>query len=337
MHDRKNVREKHGLEWQPRLLRPGEEEALLRLLLAAFGTWPKAEINVEPIEHLRWKLEAAPEPQRAVVVEQDGVFIAGVLLSARPLLLRGRSLVGNMGGDLAVLPAFQNKGVFTAMQPFLHDVHAQIGDFSYGYRSEHGAVLRATRAMKRGVFGNRLSVLVATSQRAASPDDVPWTLRTVDRFDDRVDALWEQAAPQFDFICARTSAFLNYRYCDRRAGDFSALIAEQDSSLLGYIVERVSHGRGYIADLLAAPGRLDVVVSLVSQALADLRMSGVDRIECWIPARHDYVRALLDLGFELNRTLDLTYQPFRTTEPELSFLRSAQTTVHFTAGDTDLV
>jgi hypothetical protein len=42
--------------WQARFYRPGDDQGILDLLVATFGAWPKHEITVPAIDHLRWKL-----------------------------------------------------------------------------------------------------------------------------------------------------------------------------------------------------------------------------------------------------------------------------------------
>ncbi len=331
-------------DWQPRLLVPGEEPALLELLLAAFGTWPKSEISVDAIDHLRWKLEAGGD-QRAAVVEADGAIVGAVLISFRELLIKRHLLRGTSGGDVAVHPTHQGKRMFTAMTPFLWDLSMATSDISYGYRSRNLAVQktiqRFKRSIKRSIFGNFVNVLV-TSARSAAPAaaqaEEPWQLCGVTTFDERIDALWRDAAPQFDFIASRTRDFLNWRFCDRRAGDYTVVVAEQDGRILGYTVERVSNGRGYLVDLLTLPGRLDVAFSLARRAVDGLRGAGVDEVDCWLPSRHSYFDALSEAGFAtLKTTQDVTYRPLQTAAEELSFLLQPEANIHFTLGDTDLV
>jgi len=327
------------MEWKPRLVRPGEEQAILRLLLEAHGDWPKAEIHVEPIDHLRWKLEAGRDV-RAAVVERSGDIVGAVVLTFRELRVKGSVRMGTSGGDVAVAPAFQGQGVFSSMTPFLLDVNLATADVSYGYRSRNVAVQKALPPMRRGIFGNYVNVLVASTTVAHAGDapDEPWDLRIVDKFNERANDLWEAAAAQFDFIAGRSQEFLNWRYCDRRGGDFTCLVAEQDGRILGYAVGRISHRRGYLADILALPERLDIVGSLARRVLSELREAGANEVECWLPSRHVYFDTLASLGFSSAKTTqDVTYRPLRTPEADLSFLRQPNTSVHFTAGDTDLV
>ncbi len=323
-------------EWQPRPINSGEEPALLDLLFEAYGAWPKAEIAVDPIDHLEWKLEEGHDDCRAVVVEADGRLVGGVVLTFREVMLRGRSALGASGGDVAVHPSYQGQGVFSAMTPFLLGVNMR-ADISYGYRSRNTAVQHALLPFHRQVFGNFLNVLVASTPSTAEPDATS-EIRTVPAFDERTDALCRDAARQFDFIATRNAGYLNWRYCDRRAGEFTCLVAEESRHMLGYAIHRVSRGRGYLVDVLTLPNRLDVVLALALRSLADLRNAGVRDVECWLPMHHPYFDTLAQAGFTAVRTTqDITFRSLRIPGEELAFLREPDISVHFTLGDTDLV
>ena len=47
-------------EWARRVFREGDEQGILELLTAAYGHWPGVDIDVEPLSHLRWKLDSDP-------------------------------------------------------------------------------------------------------------------------------------------------------------------------------------------------------------------------------------------------------------------------------------
>ena len=55
-----------------------------------------------------------------------------------------------------------------------------------------------------------------------------------------------------------------------------------DPEVVGYIVLKTSDQRGYIADLLALPGRLDVIRSLLEQSLQIFRQANVMAAICWL-------------------------------------------------------
>lgn len=63
-------------------------------------------------------------------------------------------------------------------------------------------------------------------------------------------------------------------------------VAEEDGRILGYAVLKRDRDLGYIADLLALPNRLDVVRSLVEDALRSFREADVAGVVCWMTSRH---------------------------------------------------
>ena len=68
-------------DWSPRNFRAGDEEGILRVLQSAFERWPRGELTVAPIEHLRWKLSSADvalRHHRIADVNGDSFFDADV-------------------------------------------------------------------------------------------------------------------------------------------------------------------------------------------------------------------------------------------------------------------
>ena len=108
--------------------------------------------------------------------------------------------------------------------------------------------------------------------------------------------------------------------------------------MLGYLVAARSYGRGFIADLLVLPGRLDVLESLVRDALGRLRETGVESIRCWLPRGHAYRGVLERLGFRpRGRPLALVYETYRVGADELRLLHDPRLAVHYSMSDSDLV
>ena len=135
---------------------------------------------------------------------------------------------------------------------------------------------------------------------ALGPMGVPdVTVRTLDSFDDRFPAFLESAAAAWDVIPMRSVEYLNWRFCDPRAGTFVVRATEQDRTLLGYAVLHQIGSRGHIMDLLALPDRLDVVRTLVGDAVSEFSAAGTAAVECWMLREQPYARVLRQAGFVL--------------------------------------
>jgi hypothetical protein len=162
-------------------------------------------------------------------------------------------------------------------------------------------------------------------------------LKTVERFDERMDEFAVRAAESFDFIQLRDREYLNWRFCDARAGTFAARLAEEDGEVLGFCVVKASSGRGYIADLLALPGRTDVVGSLIGDAIRLVRDAGGYGLDCWMTKRHAYTAILREHGF-IDRRSPVPLS-FRASDPARvpRCLRDPAAKIHLMTGDSDLV
>jgi hypothetical protein len=165
-----------------------------------------------------------------------------------------------------------------------------------------------------------------------------WSITALDRFDDRIDGFFDEAARPFDFVVVRSKDYMNWRYCDPAAGRFTVRVAEHEGRLLGYQVLKLTEGDGYIADLLALPERIDVVRSLIEDALALFRDAGVESVSCWMISRHPYNGILRRYGFiDSKRHVGLAYEPRDHDSTALEFLDDAGARIHLTHGDSDWI
>jgi hypothetical protein len=322
--------------------RDGDDTALLDLLIAAFGRWPKVEIQCEPIDHLRWKTAAPASADLHRITEVDGQIASSVFCWIQQVKLRDGAARNIQGTDRVVHPAFQERGLAEAITRWRRrHMDEQPCEFQFSVRSGHPALQRIAKRFDDAItLGNPIQVLefpqekVAASIRASL--SMPGIIRSVACFDDRCDAFFARAAEPFDFIIERSQEYMNWRYADPRAGLFSIRFAEEGSELRGYAVVRRSHGRGYIADLLALPGRLDIAAALLDDALSLLAAADVSTIDCWLPFHHPYRPLLLERGFLLKRELGFDIY-LHNPALDIRYLADQDTPVHVSAGDTDLV
>jgi hypothetical protein len=313
-----------------------DDQGLLDLFTRAFDGWPKRELSVPPIEHLRWKLRSHPLALRShIVAELGGRIIAGRPIWVALVKVDSRLLLARSGVDRAVLPEFQRQRVMTALEVRMPLEWNQRFDLVLGLRNNWESVYVSPGTKYRRFID------VMTRPLDVDPPPSPacaWTVRSVPAFDARCDGFWREASQPYRMAVARTKDYLNYRYADRRAGNYSITIAEQDQRLLGYIVSCAWQQTGHIADLLVLPDRLDVLESLVANAVRRLRDQGKSSVECWQFAYHPYRPVLEKLGFDKPRRKHrLALQSTKGLDDELAFFADPKALVHLTAGDTDLV
>ena len=143
--------------WSPRLYRTDDDERALALLTAAFDGWPKVEIAVDPIEHLRWKLHSADDAHRYHAVAEAGARIIGFrAFFVQRVKLRGRVVRARQSFDEAVHPEFQRRGAMEGMRRFCDPPL----DFHFGVRSGHPAIRKMNVTLREGkhTFGTRIEL-----------------------------------------------------------------------------------------------------------------------------------------------------------------------------------
>ena len=333
------------IEFTRRPHREGDEEPLLEMLRAAFGEWPNVEIQVEAIDHLHWKLDG-PGGAKGLhrITEVDGRMASSTFCIVQWLKARDRRLHSIQGTDSCVHPDYQKRGLAEAIRRWRRQHPSdQACDVQFGVRSPHPALLRIRKRMSQvQTIANELQSLsldlpAPAPAAASSLETAAWGIRPIERFDERIDGFWREAAKPYSLIVEKTAEYLNWRYADPRAGLFSIRLAEQGGDVLGYAVLRSSRGKGYLADLLALPGRFDVVQGLVADAVMQVREAGASRLDCWLPAVHPYQDVLRDAGFMFRGTPTAVEIYIHNPDVDLSFLSDPHATVHICAGDTDLV
>jgi hypothetical protein len=353
-----------------RLLRLGEEEELLELLQEAFSHWPGVETDATPLEHLRWKLGSG-DCARHIVLEEEGRLVAAMVCLFLPIKLGEETVVGRRFVDIAVRPGLQGRGLYGRLRREfvprlldpLHDVQISGGAHEAVVRVAEGrpgrrlianrveALVRPlgrpeTSSPAGSIFRSAgraaaLTALVALSRLRYPPPPrrgVPIDIVDLSRFDSAVDGLWREASSQFDFAVVRDQRYLSWRYADPRAGRFRTRAVLADGEMLGYAVSRVTRGRGYVCDLLALPGRLDVAAALLEDSVAYLRTRKVGEAELWLARRHPYYALARRQGFvAVRRPPNFGFEALRLPAERVAFLDDARARVHLTIGDTDLV
>ncbi|MGE3961909.1 MAG: hypothetical protein AB7F65_09540 [Dehalococcoidia bacterium] len=164
-----------------------------------------------------------------------------------------------------------------------------------------------------------------------------YVIRSVDRFDERVEHFFEVASRPFALIQRRDQEWLNWRYADRRAGPFSIRIAEHGDELIGYAVTRATASGADLADVLTLPGREDVAYALIGDAMDLGRRAGAPAIRSWMLEHHPYHRLLLHHAFlPVRRIVVPAFRDYGNTR-DYGFMHDPQARMHLMLGDTDHV
>ncbi len=209
--------------------------------------------------------------------------------------------------------------------------------------SNTSRVLRERDQTKRGrLLGyarhaqRALGALLAR-RRATRPDG--WAITTIGRFEDRHALFVNRALSQFEFYGERPVSYLNWRYCDDRAGPFTVRIATRlanEQEPLGYAVTRVHNGEAYLADILALPGEVAVAETLIRDAVQLAKSGGAASLVTRLPKHHPYGSALKRAGFfDVGNQAGELIAPRDTPDADLAFLDLEDARIHHVLADSD--
>ena len=338
---------------------------LFGLLNLAFDDWGNVGGDVERRDHLAWKCNSSPSSMaHHTVARLNGTIIGSILRVDREVRIGDRILPAQTEFDSSVSPRFQGRGLYNRMKLDGSErsrsrgvaIHIQFPGHPTTVRAWVNAGLIA-RPIAFDVLMKPIDVTAAASRMGGLPGALPRpiaaaglrllalvsrlrhgrsrptggseTIVTVEQFDDSVDSLAESAASEFDFFAVRDRDYLNWRYCDRRGGEFTVRQLHEGDELVGYSVLRTVSRRAFIADILARSGRLDAVEQLLWDADRMARDRGADTIVCRLPANHPYKKTFLRAGFLRSREqAQFDVIPLAFDQSELDFLTRSDVKTH---------
>ncbi len=374
--DRSKASADISIDYETRPYKSSDDEQIVELLQEVFRGWPRININVSPLEHWRWKYDNKFLKDKLIAVAQKDDKIIGVL-HAVPLKIKINEKIvsANLGADAAVHPDYRRMGVRNSISPLIHGMRRLAGiklliatstnpitikilsrkrfsfPFSMVNLTRIGDIdkqlrempMKNQRIMKWGFHFARMLNKVSNAFGVMAHDGHVLNVSRLDGFDERADVFWKEVSAHYDYIIVRDGDFLNWRFSDPRAGDFSIRCVEDGERLLGYCVLKINRAResypiGYIVDLLALPSRLDIVDSLLSDAVDFFDGKNVNIINCLMIRGHPYVKSLQRHGFLDSRMrIRLFYTDLGLGEglsDEISRLEDADK-IHISYGDFD--
>ena len=363
-------------EYEIRPYHHGDEDEIVQLLELVFDGWPKFDLSCTSIDHWRWKYLDNPFKTKFIVLGTSDHRIIGVIHSVPMRIIIGdESFFSAYAGDVVVHPTFRRKGVNSKMRTYVIESFRAAGIKTYFSVTDNPVVIRWWTRMGVPRFPHKITNLVnikcINKQLQAmpvknawlmklgfnvakiinnirnaierfEPDDIDKCIHEIHRFDDRIDVFWKEVSDHHKFIIERNKNYLNWRYCDPRAGDFVVKQAEDcEGRVLGYCVLRINrylreYPIGYFIDLLTLPDRLDVAYQLVGEAVRYFDRQDINIVNALMVKHHPYEKVLKSFGFLDSRIkLQLFLSPLEKVDKLKKLETDPTYKIHFSYGDID--
>jgi hypothetical protein len=354
----------------------GDEEEIVRLLQTVFVGWPKFDLQCSSLDHWKWKYLDNPLKLNAVALaEYDGKLVGCNHGVYSKLKMGDKSLLAQQGGDLAIEKDFRGMKLLPKMQE-VKDKLAYERKANIGYSlSNHPIVLRG-ELRSRLQFPHNLKHKMKIKdiehhlKMAESPDfrnkisyntlnmmnrinklftSIPdkktkdIEIERINEFGENIDVFWSKVKGRYNFIFERDRSFLNWRYCDKRGGNFIINQASEGENIVGYSVIRINKLRkeypvGFVADLITLPNRLDVSEILLKEIDEHLSKQKVNIIHSIAITGNIKDKLLIKHGYlTYLEKYYLLYSPYDLGNEHDVFIKSTPNRLHFEYGDLDWI
>ncbi|MCX6653865.1 MAG: hypothetical protein NTY03_01955 [Candidatus Bathyarchaeota archaeon] len=196
--------------------------------------------------------------------------------------------------------------------------------------------------LKIGLIGSK-AVNRLTNIQPRTPELKDVQFKEVSIFDESFDKFYDKVKSSYSFIVEKTVKYMNWRYCDKRGGDYKVRVAEKNDEIVGYLVLRVNsvdkdNPVGYIMDVLALNGRDDVVDYFIKLSVDYFKERHINVVRAQLVGGHAYERILSKYGFLGSREKPyLTYTPIMIGEDLDKFRKAQPTMFHYPYGESDSI
>lgn len=330
--------------WSIRGYQPGDEVRIVGLFERVFG-------HARSLAHWRWKFLDNPEgAQICLAVTDTGEIIGHYSGIPVRVTADGQTLAFSQAVDVMVDAEYRQglkkpgicAGLFqqfaktyggedrvAVLWGFTTPEHLRLGQRLLGYVFLHW-VMKLVRSVDTAPHPTAGRRMAEAWRRMRCP------IYPVDRFDSRVDRLWEECRPELRVATVRDARYLNWRYADCPDVKYRLLMAggTPGTRLQGMAVLRLGVGDQPVAclmDWLVPSRHMAAADRLLQHSFQEAERAGLKEVHAWFPPSSLWYRYLLGKGFQPVGTGSLTVRQFT---PAVS-LELLNTDWYYTMGDSD--
>ena len=340
---------------------------ILGLLEETFPSWPNKELDIASRDFWKWKYQESPKGSDIIVTESEDKIIGCHHGPRFNLLINGSLLLASYGTDMAVSVDHRNKGISRQQVEKLREERIQ-NDVGYALVLASNPFNIESLAKRQPRFPYELRNLVKISDvdmflnyfDVKNPNLVKYGVaifkkintliypksklpeyktEIISFFGEEIGAFWDKYSANYDFIIERKRNYLNWRYCDNRAGKYFVFQVTKGNEVQGYSVTSVSrkvseHPVGFIVDLHALD---EACARVLVHSMNDwFEKQSINLVNYLNIKGHPYEKILFEYGFVDSRVkFNLFYKIISGEDKIASLGDSSPSRVYFSWGDHD--
>jgi len=268
----------------------GDEDAIIGLFSESFGQ----ELDLSA---WRWRYLENPYGGPLIELMWDGAKLIGqYAVSPVNISINGTEYSCALSLDTMTHPDYGGRGIFTRLAA---SAYKRLGDMGramvWGFPNEnshHGFIKRL-----EWFDVAEVPLLTVTSKIDEEPQT---SIQALEKFDTRVDRLFEQERTHWPCMAVRSAEYLNWRFMRHPTRHYYSVAAYSDDEMLGYCVYKLfqtpQQTVGDIVDLFCTQDAT-VFTDILIRAIQDLLRRGAVAINMWHSAYSPFYSAVLSLGF----------------------------------------
>ena len=279
--------------WYCREYHSGDESQILTLY---------KEVNRREMsaDHWQWKFAQSPFGDSYNMMMFDGSKLIGLnSLIPMDVQVSGTIVKAALSVNTMTHPDYRGQGIFAVLGEEAHQLCRSKGvQFGYGFSNNNSYQIGINKIQWKG-FG-KMGVMKKKLERGAGRPPKSENIYRIDKFDKRVDSLWDKVKGNFNVVVPRTEEFLNWRFTRHPVIKYPKFVFQRDNKeILGYSILKTYTGggeiKGHIVDMVCVKEK-DIVLALINYACNYFIENKIDNDSCnnypYQPHKHSSVTSI---------------------------------------------
>lgn len=306
--------------WICRDYQHGDEHEILTLY---------KQVNEREMTLAHWKWKFAKNPFGKSVIKlmfDDGMLIGHYAVMPMDVQIQSKLVKAVLSVNTMTHPDYRGHGIFPYLgEETYRDCEQKGFKFVYGFPNRNIYRSRVEKLEWKG-FGKMAALQKELGVQAAGEIGKRDSICPVEKFDERINSLWNRTKDSYHVTVARTEEFLNWRFAEHPTEKYAQFILQDDSKqILGYLVLKTyANGdevKGHIVDMLCINEK-DIVKDLIRYSQNYFVERGIKNLSCWASEESFYAQVLE--REEFTRKEFNVYFGVRTFDKEDELLRNVE-------------
>ncbi len=281
--------------WICRDYQRGDEYQILTLYKAV----NKREMT---LGHWTWKFAKNPFGESVIkLMFDDNKLVGHYAIIPMKVKVQNKVVKAALSVNTATHPDYERQGIFSYLAEETYKKCQQEGfGFVYGFPNSKIYQPRIKKVGWKG-FGKMTALEKKLEVQMPREMQRRESIHPVEKFDERVNLLWNKTKKSYSVTVPRTQEFLNWRFAEHPTVEYSKFIFQGGSNeILGYLVlktyTREDIIKGHIVDMLCI-NQQSIVKDLVNYSYNYFVEREIKNLSCWAPEGSFYAQVLEQEGF----------------------------------------